>query len=151
MIRALLRHWHGLVVILVLCSTAAIASQVNSQSGPPRSVFVSWPQSLPVPTLELAPHQRRDGSWFLNLGAKGFAFSDICQAVSGPQAIGHAHVFSGERKIAAAYAPRVELGNLAPGTHRFRVVLRAQDNRALIGPDGLLDAEITLVVPDAVG
>ena len=142
------RHWHAFVLILVLCSTAAVASQVNSQSGPPSSVFVAWPETSNAPVLELIPHQRRDGSWYLDLHAPGFAFSEICQRVTGPQAIGHAHLYSGDRKIAAAYIPRVELGHLRPGKHRFRAVLRAQDHRALIGPDGLIDAEVTIAMPD---
>lgn len=142
------RHWQGLVLLAVLLVTALMASQVNSQSGPPRSVFVSWPADRKAPELVLTPGQYADGGWYLDLQAEGFAFSDLCQTVDGPQTVGHAHVYSGDRKIGAAYVPRADLGNLRPGRHRFRVVLRAQDHRALIGPAGMIDAEIVIVVPD---
>ncbi|MEL6997133.1 MAG: hypothetical protein AAFP68_02640 [Pseudomonadota bacterium] len=147
MITFIHRHWHGLVLIAVLFVTALMASQVNSKSGPPRSVFVAWPSEPSAPELVLTPGQYSAGTWFVDLRAEGFAFSELCQAVSGPQTIGHAHIYKGDTKVAAAYVPRAELGALSPGQHRFRAVLRAQDHRALIGPDGLITAQIVIHVP----
>ena len=140
------RHWQGMLTLLVLGLSAFTASQVNSHAGPPASVFVPWPEDVAVPRLVLRPMQSQSGRWSLELEAEGFAFSEICKTVAAPETIGHAHIYSGDRKIAAAYAPRIDLGFLVPGRHRFRAVLRAQDHRALIGPDGLLEAEVIVAV-----
>lgn len=145
------RHWHGLIMLAALATLAMVAPQVNAASGPPRSVFVPWPETQAAPKLYLTADQYADGSWYLDLTAKGFAFSDFCQAVEGPQTIGHAHVFQGERKIASAFVPRVPLGQLKPGRHEFSAMLRAQDHRALIGSRGLISARIVIEISDAPG
>jgi hypothetical protein len=148
MIRTLVRrHWHGLVMLSALMGLAVIAPQVNAAGAPPSSVFVAWPEGQSAPELKLSAGRYPDGSWHLDLAASGFTFSDLCQAVEGPQTIGHAHVYDGAKKIASAFVPRVPLGHLAPGQHRFHVILRAQDHRALVGSDGLISAEILIIVP----
>lgn len=146
MILLVLRHWQSLMPLLFMATMALFASQMNSNAGPPSSVFVSWPQDRQVPELVLTKGRFTDGNWYIDLQAEGFIFSDFCQTVQGPQTIGHAHVYSGEQKIASAFSPRVELGALSPGQHRFRAVLRAQDHRALIGPEGMIAAEIVIEV-----
>ena len=145
------RHWHGMILVTVLAGLALVSPQVNAAAGPPSSVFVSWPEDQPVPELRITAHQYADGGWYIDLAAAGFAFSDLCQAVDGPQTIGHAHVYQGERKVTSAFVPRVSLGHLRPGRHAYRVQLRAQDHRALVGPDGIIAATIVIEVEDAGG
>jgi hypothetical protein len=142
------QHWHGLVMASVLVSLALLTPQVNAADAPPSAVFASWPDDRPAPQLQLTARQYANEGWYLELHAEGFAFSEVCQAVTGPQTIGHAHIYVGERKVAAAYVPRVSLGHLRPGRHIFRAVLRAQDHRALIGPDGLIASTIVIAVPE---
>ena len=147
MTRRYLGVCQGAVMMVVLCMLAALAPMVNADAGPPASVFARWPEQRPVPLVHLTPARYPDGSWYVDLRADGFVFSAICQTVNGPQTIGHAHVYSGERKVAAAYTPRVDLGHLRPGRHSFRAVLRAQDHRALVGPKGLLAGTVVIDVP----
>lgn len=150
MIRNLIaRHWHAGILLVGLIALALAASQVNAAGGPPQSVFVAWPEDRPAPQLQVTPGQYADGSWYVELAAEGFVFSDLCQSVDGPQTIGHAHVYQGERKVAAAYQPRVSLGHLVPGRHAYRAVLRAQDHRALVGPEGLIATTVVIEVPGA--
>ncbi|MEO1491729.1 MAG: hypothetical protein AAFV19_06210 [Pseudomonadota bacterium] len=130
----------------VLIALALLTPHVNASAPPPSSVFVSWPKAMAVPEVEVSAQRDSHGRWYLDLQAEGFAFSELCQTVSGPQAIGHAHVYLGEEKIAAAYAPRVWLDDLPPGRHRIRVVLRSQDHRALVGPGGLIAGEAVVTV-----
>lgn len=141
------RHWHGIVMACVLAALAVTAPQVNAAGKPPSQVFVEWPNGRPAPEVLLTPGQYANGGWYLDISAEGFVFTDLCQSVDGPQTIGHAHVYKGPQKIASAFHPRVTLGRLEPGTHSFSAMLRAQDHRALIGPEGLLRAEITITIP----
>jgi hypothetical protein len=137
----------SLVLIALILTVAIGVPTVNALSGPPRSVFVSWPEAMPVPTPTVTAKRQSDGRWIIEIAAEGFVFSDICKTVSGPQAIGHAHVYEGDVKIAAAYAPRQDIGTFAPGKHRISVVLRAQDHRVLVSSTGLISAEIVLNEP----
>lgn len=137
----------SLVLIALILTVAIGVPTVNAWSGPPRSVFVPWPEAIPVPTPEMTAIRQPDGHWLIEITAAGFVFSDICKTVSGPQAIGHAHVYEGDVKIATAYTPRLDVGLFAPGKHHITVVLRAQDHRTLVGPSGLITAEIVLNEP----
>ena len=152
MLRRLFKmHWHGLVMMVALAGLAVAAPQVNAAGGPPSKVFVSWPKDRPAPELRLTVGQFTDGSWYLEMQAEGFVFSDLCQTVDGPQTIGHAHVYTGEQKLTTAFVPRVPLGHLVAGRHSYRAMLRAQDHRALVGPDGLIASEIVFTVPNKQG
>lgn len=131
---------------VVLISLAVLTPHVNATAMPPRTVFAPWPDMRAAPDVELTARRDTYGRWYLDIEAEGFTFSDVCRTVSGPQTVGHAHIYLGEEKIAAAYAPRVWLGDLPPGRHRLRAVLRAQDHRALIGPDGQISGEIAVTV-----
>ncbi|MEM1297895.1 MAG: hypothetical protein AAGH68_01355 [Pseudomonadota bacterium] len=141
------RHWHGFVMACVLATLAITAPHVNAAGQPPSQVFVEWPKGRPAPEVRLTAGQYAQGGWYIDISADGFVFTDLCQSVDGPQTIGHAHVYQGHEKIASAFHPRVSLGELGPGTHNFSAMLRAQDHRALIGPEGLLKAEITITIP----
>ena len=124
-----------------------VIPQVNASSGPPSSVFATWPDATPVPKVEVFANREADGRWRITLSAAGFVFSDICTAVTEPTAIGHAHLYKGDTKIGAAYAPITTIGPFEPGNHRITIMLRAQDHRTLIGPDGILKTEIVLQEP----
>lgn len=134
----------AVLMVLALGALGVLAPHVNAAGGPPRSVFVAWPEEVPVPNPSISMRRTAGGGWVLDIKAEGFTFSDICQTVSGPQTSGHAHVYVGEQKIATAFAPRVWLDDLPAGTHEIRVVFRAQDHRALVGPDGMIFAATTL-------
>lgn len=144
-------HWHGFVMACVLATLVVAAPQVNAAGQPPSQIFVEWPKGRPAPEVRLTPGQYSQGGWYIDVSAEGFVFTDLCQAVDGPQTIGHAHVYQGDQKIASAFHPRISLGDLGPGTHVFSAILRAQDHRALIGPSGLLKAAVTITIPGHEG
>jgi len=144
------RIWNTgkMLVLLSLFLTVALGiPKVNAISGPPSSVFAQWPEAKPVPTVKVSATRQTDGRWQVTINAAGFVFSDICTTVDEPQAVGHAHVYEGDTKIGAAYAPITQIGPFAPGKHRISVVLRAQDHRTLVGPSGIIKAEIVLEEP----
>ena len=136
-----------LALIALLPTIAFGVPRVNAESGPPRSVFAKWPESINAPVLKVSASRRADGRWQLNISAPGFVFSDICTSVAKPEAIGHAHLYDGDTKIAAAYTPTAVIGPFAPGTHHISVVLRARDHRTLLGKSGIIKAEIALKEP----
>lgn len=136
-----------LTLIAVVLTVALGIPQVNAVSGPPNSLFAQWPETTPVPAVKVSATRQADGRWQVAIIATGFVFSDICTSVAVCEAVGHAHVYEGDTKIAAAYAPTTEIGSLALGTHTISVVLRAQDHRNFVGPGGIITAEIVLEEP----
>lgn len=144
-----LRCGAGIVVLAVLSALALSAPSINADAGPPRSVFLKLPAGQPAPEVGLEAYRHPSGHWHLRIAAQGFQFTSICVAQAAALPVGHAHVIRDGVKVASAYHPIVDLGSLPPGQHRIRVILRGQDHRALVGPDGLVQAEIDLVVPDA--
>ena len=146
----MIRIWNTskLLTLISLFLTVALGiPKVNAISGPPSSVFAQWPETKPVPVPKVSATRQLNGRWQVTINAAGFVFSDICTTVEEPEAVGHAHVYKGDTKIAAAYAPITEIGPFAPGTHRISVVLRAQDHRTLVGPSGIITAEFVLREP----
>lgn len=135
--------------IHLLAALGAVASLVNAGSGPPRTLFLRLPAEVPAPSLTLAARGEVDGNWILEIKASGFRFTSLCTLAAEPIPVGHAHVYAGDRKLASAYLPVVDLGPLPPGRHEIRVVLRGQDHRALVGPDGLIEARTVIKVPAA--
>ena len=133
-------------VLGLLLAIAVLVPHLNAEAGPPASVFVRLDPGQPDPRIEAQAYAASGGEWLLRLDVEGFAFTDICAVVERGEPLGHAHVYTGDRKIAAAYEPIVSLGKLAPGEHSFRIMLRAQDHRALVGSSGLIEQEINIVV-----
>ena len=142
-----LRCGAGIVVLAVLAALAVSAPSINADAGPPRSVFLRLPVGETVPEVDLQTYRHPSGHWHLRIAAKGFQFTSVCVAQADTIPVGHAHVIRDGVKVASAYHPIVDLGQLAPGRHRIRVILRGQDHGALVGPDGLIQAEIDVVVP----
>lgn len=134
----------ALAGLLALLSLAA--PLVNAAAGPPRALFVALAPETPEPTLSLSVARAPDGAWLLMIAAENFRFTELCRADAPAAPIGHAHVFAGETRIASAFGPVVDLGPLPPGRHRFRVMLRAQDHRVLVGQRGVIAAEISFIV-----
>lgn len=130
----------------LLLGMLALVPMLNAKGGPPETVFVMLDPAKPDLEIEAEAIAAGDGEWLLQMNVDGFAFSEICAVVETGEPIGHAHVYEGDKKIAAAYQPIVSLGKLSPGEHAFRIMLRAQDHRALVGSSGLIEREIRVVV-----
>ena len=133
-------------VLTLLLAMLAIIPWLNSEAGPPESVFVQLDPKTPDPRIEADVTSLQNGEQLLRLDVDGFTFSDICAVVETGEPIGHAHIYAGNQKIAAAYEPIVSLGRLPKGEYTLRIMLRAQDHRALVGSEGLIEREIRVVV-----
>ena len=144
---ALARHGSFAVLAGLLAALSVAAPVLNAAAGPPRTLFLRLPATLPEPELALAASEAPDGSWQLRIEASGFRFTALCVADAAAVPVGHAHVILDDRKIASAFVPVVDLGVLPPGDHQVQVVLRAQDHRALVGSHGLVQARIVISVP----
>jgi hypothetical protein len=138
-------------VAALLAALSVYAPLVNSKARPPRTLFLQRPADRPEPTISLSARPEGDGAWLLEIHTTEFRFTMLCLVEAEASPVGHAHVTRGEQKIASAYVPVVSLGRLAPGSHSFRVQLRGQDHRALVGRNGLIDAELTIHVPRGAG
>lgn len=133
-------------VLAMLLTLLAAVPWLNLEGGPPRSVFVQLDPERPDPEIDAEATRLSDGEWLLRIEVDGFSFSEICAVVKTGEPVGHAHVYAGDEKIAAAYQPILSLGSLSPGEHIFRIVLRAQDHRALVGASGLIERKVAIVV-----
>jgi hypothetical protein len=123
---------------------AIIVPTLNAEPGPPKSLFAVLDPNLPAPKIKAEAVKTDGGEWILYLNVEHFAFSEICRTVDRSEPVGHAHVYQGDKKIAAAYEPILSLGRLSPGEHAFRIVLRAQDHRALVGRSGLIETWVNI-------
>lgn len=130
----------------LLLGMLAIVPLLNAEAGPPETVFVMLDPTKPDPRIKAEAIAAGDGEWLLQMQVDGFSFSEICAVVETGKPVGHAHVYAGDKKIAAAYQPIVSLGKLPPGEHSLRIMLRAQDHRALVGSSGLIEQKIQIVV-----
>ena len=139
------------VTALLFALLTVLTPIVNADAGPPRSVFLKLPSDTPPPDLDLAAQIMPSGALRLDVLAKDFRFTDVCVSRAEGAPVGHAHISVNGIKVASAYQPRVYLEALPPGSHRIRAVLRGQDHRALVGADGLISAELWVVVPPAQG
>lgn len=137
--------WHGLVTLCLMATLALGAPVYNAENQAPRAVFLTLPDTAQVPTLAVTA-TKHDGAWLLTLDTTGFTFTAFCLPTAEPAPIGHAHIILNGQKIGSAYVPIYDLGVLPPGLHRITVILRAQDHRALLGPHGLIEADLTLIV-----
>ncbi|MGI9486649.1 MAG: hypothetical protein ACR2RF_12370 [Geminicoccaceae bacterium] len=133
-------------VLTLLLAMLVVIPRLNAEAGPPESVFVKLDPGRPDPLINAEVTSLKSGEQILRLDVDGFTFSDICAAVETGEPIGHAHVYAGNQKIAAAYEPIVSLGKLPKGNHTLRIMLRAQDHRALVGSEGLIEQHIRVVV-----
>ena len=136
-------------VAVLLAALSVYAPLVNSGGRPPRTLFLQLPADRPEPTISLSARPEAGGAWLLEIDTTGFRFTMLCLVEAEALPVGHAHVVRGEEKIASAFVPELSLGRLAPGSHTYRVELRGQDHRALVGRNGLIDAELTIHVPQA--
>jgi hypothetical protein len=131
-------------LVAVLAALGGVASLINAGSGPPRTLFARLPAEGSAPGVKLDAEMNADGHWILEIETSGFRFTHLCTLAAEPVPIGHAHVYAGDRKLASAYLPVVDLGPLPPGSHEIRVVLRSQDHRVLVGPDGPTEARTVI-------
>lgn len=127
---------------------ATLLPELSGGDGPPDRIFLTLDAAAPAPVLQARALQA-GGEWLLDIATENFVFSAICSAAASDRAVGHAHVYKAEQKIATAYQPMVRLGRLAPGRHLFRIILRGQDHRALVGAGGLLHQDVVIDVPPA--
>jgi hypothetical protein len=142
-LKTILRSMPATALLLALI---AIVPQLNAQPGPPESLFAALDPNLPEPQISAEAVETDDGEWVLYLDVEHFAFSEICQTVDAGEPVGHAHVYRGNTKVAAAYQPILSLGRLSPGEHSFRIMLRAQDHRALVGASGLIEGWVNITI-----
>lgn len=129
----------------LVLAMGAIIPALNATPGPPEEIFASLDPETPEPRIraKVDPTQKE---WLLYLDVDGFAFSEICRATTSTKLVGHAHIYRGDEKVATAYEPIVSLGKLPVGDHVFRIMLRTEDHRALVGASGLIEREVTVVV-----
>jgi hypothetical protein len=146
-------HWRdpgrlGLSALacMLAAAGAALLPVLTANAGPPELIFMAIDGDLPQPTLTVRP-VHADGEWLLEIAAENFTFSAICTTAGDGRPIGHAHVYKGDEKIATAYQPILSLGRLDAGRHVFRVILRSQDHRALVGFRSLLYQDVAILVP----
>ncbi|MEM9788412.1 MAG: hypothetical protein AAF801_18075 [Pseudomonadota bacterium] len=137
--------WTIAIVAGLLGSLAIAAPAYNASHSAPRTVFLTLPDTAPQPDLSLRLTQDQSGHWILWIETTHFQFTDICAAVAQAAPIGHAHIIVDGQKVGSAYGPVYDLGALQAGPHQISVTLRGQDHRALIGKDGLIMAEVTLI------
>ena len=140
----LVRNAAAVAVAVALAAASLAAAGFNGAAGPPRALFLRLAPDAPVPELTVSARRDPARGWLLELGATHFRFTATCLPSAEPVPIGHAHVTRGDVKVASAFAPEVALGALEPGRHSYRVVLRGQDHRVLLGPDGPISAEIVI-------
>lgn len=145
--KVLLHHRTILTLAALLFGLALGVPIVNASAPLPRALFLTLPEGSPQPELTLAARRGADGRWWLEIEAARFEFSALCRANAEPVPRGHAHVIKDGAKRASAHAPHLDLGALPGGRHEFRVVLRGQDHRALVGRNGLIEARLILVIP----
>lgn len=146
--RFLARHAAFGLVAMLLGTLAVGAPLVNAVSGPPRAIFLQLPADLPEPQVSLTATRLATGNWQLRIDADAFRFTDLCLSEAAAIPVGHAHIIRNGLKVASAYYPVVDLGQLPPGRHHVEAVLRGQDHRALVGRDGLIKADIVIEVPE---
>jgi hypothetical protein len=142
-------HRITLVLGMILLALTVCVPIVNASAPLPRALFLTLPEESPEPRLSLAARPGPDGRWTLVIATAGFEFTALCIANARAVPRGHAHVIKDGVKLASAYMPWLDLGPLPAGHHEIRVVLRGQDHRALVGRGGLIEARLTLEVPDS--
>lgn len=147
MIRHIIRNWQGLMVLVTLVSLGIALPHVHAEEKPPHQIFAQLAAGTPDPVISVEARQNDRGGWVLDIAASNFNFTEICKTVADARPVGHAHVSTGDVKIASAFQPWFVLGKLEPGKHTFRIVLRAQDHRVLVGQKGMIAAEVTIDVP----
>lgn len=135
------------LMVALLAAVTVTVPMVNANGNPPPTLFLQLPSDRPEPELSLDAVRLPNGEWELHLLVRNFRFTAFCVAQATGAPIGHAHIYRGDQQVASAYFPVVPLGRLMPGPHRFRAMLRGQDHRALVGQDGLIEADITVTVP----
>lgn len=141
-----LRHMGPMMIFLVMGVLAVTAPQINANAGPPPSVFLALEEEAALPKVALEVWRDAHGHWQVQISASDFQFTELCLTEAAAVPIGHAHVIRNGVKVASAYYPIVDLGQLPQGRHVIDVVLRGQDHRALVGPDGLITAQAVINV-----
>ncbi|GFE66728.1 DUF305 domain-containing protein [Litoreibacter roseus] len=121
-------------------STSAIA--------PPKALTVQLPPDQPEPQIDVHLTKADGKTWDLHIDARHFTFSAVCTTDAESGSIGHAHIYIEGKKVAAAYAPVVSLGDLPAGQHVLRIVLQAQDHRTIVGVNGPITKEIRIDTRD---
>ncbi|KIT17191.1 hypothetical protein [Jannaschia aquimarina] len=150
--RILSRPFAPVLALAGLLTSLAVAAPIyNAGGGAPRAVFLELPARLPEPEVALRADPLPSGRWRLTLAARHFRFTDICVLEAEAVPLGHAHIVHDGVKLAAAYAPIVDIGPLPPGRHRIEAVLRAQDHRAILGRGGLIKGAVVIEVPERAG
>ncbi|MFL4470577.1 hypothetical protein ACERZ8_12060 [Tateyamaria armeniaca] len=138
----------GPCLIALLLTTLVIAAPiVNAKGRPPRAVFLILPDTATPPMVDVQAQAMGGGRYLVTLDTTAFMFTEICVSDAAAIPVGHAHVHVNGQKVASAYAPIVEIGPLAPGTHEIDVVLRGQDHRPLVARNGLVQGRIQITVP----
>lgn len=135
------------LIALLLAVLVIAAPIVNAKGRPPRAVFLILPDTAPPPQVDVQVQANGDGRFLLTLDTTGFIFTDICVTDANAVPVGHAHIHLDGVKVAAAYAPIVEIGPVSPGTHKINVVLRGQDHRPIVARHGLVQASVQVTVP----
>ncbi|MCE7029245.1 DUF6130 family protein [Jiella avicenniae] len=111
---------------------------------PPAALFVTFAEDVPVPKIAARAERDATGGWTISIDAENFRFVEVCDTVEIDRAVGHVHIFEGDRKLASAYAPEKTIGRLSPGRHELTITLQATDHRAFATKDGMITASLVI-------
>lgn len=111
---------------------------------PPTALFVRLAEGAPLPKIAARAERDAAGAWTVSIDAENFRFVEICEAVESNAAVGHVHIYEGNTKLAAAYAPEKTIGKLSPGRHELTITLQATDHRAFATESGMIIARLVI-------
>jgi len=134
----------GLVCALFVGVTFTATSLIAADRDPPAQLFVKLAEDQPMPVIEARATKDAAGDWTVAIDAENFRFIEICKTVTGREAVGHVHIYEGNRKLASAYAPEKSIGQLAPGRHELTITLQATDHRAFVTEAGMITAKLVI-------
>ncbi|MBO0905314.1 hypothetical protein [Jiella sonneratiae] len=129
---------------LLAAGAFGVTSLLAETREPPPSLFVRIADGAPVPKLVAHAARNAEGEWTVSMEAENFRFTEICNAATGSEAVGHVHIYEGNRKLASAFAPEKSIGRLSPGRHLLTITLQATDHRAFATRDGMITAQLAI-------
>lgn len=142
--RRLLREFA--VITGLLTGLAMAAPSYLADHAAPRSAFLVLPETAPEPQIAVTVSPLASGHLRLSLDVTHFQFTELCLVEADTAPIGHAHIIVDGVKLGSAFQPITDLEPLPKGRHEITVQLRAQDHRALLGRDGLIQARVVVEV-----
>ena len=106
-------------------------------------------EGLPVPTVDIEVLKDPMSGWNLRVDTTNFEIVPENASTDHVDGEGHMHLYVNGEKITRLYSSWYHLGELKPGEHEVVVNLSSNDH-AIMAVDGdVIDARVTVVVPDS--